>query len=405
MQITSGRMIKPLKCVVYGPEGIGKSTFASLAPYPLFCDVEDSTVHMDVRRLPKASSHQMILEEIAYVRANPSLCDTFVLDTADWAERICRENVCAKNGKSGIEDFGYGKGYSYVYEDFGKILNALDELLLCGINVIVTAHAIMRKFEQPDEMGAYDRWELKLNNSPKCSISNMLKEWADLVLFANYETIVVKNEDKKNKAQGGKRVMYTTHHPCWDAKNRFGLPDKLPFEFGQIAGLFLSKSAMQGKPVTLPDGGRQVAAPTVVGGNTCTGRAESSVPTGAKVNGENPKRLGICATGTEGNPPALRATSLEREADRVVEEFPVITDDEGNCPFEVQVPLSVHKPLADLMRQNAVAVEELQGAVGVAGYFPADMPITAYPMDFQMYLTTVWDKVLTVIKNNQKKER
>ena len=82
----------------------------------------------------------------------------------------------------------------------------------------------------------------------------------------------------------------------------------------------------------------------------------------------------------------------------------MITDDDEKCPFEVQVPPSVHKPLADLLRQNAVAVEELQSAVGVAGYVPADMPITAYPMDFQMYLTTVWDKVLTVVKNNRKKE-
>ena len=31
-----------------------------------------------------------------------------------------------------------------------------------GINVVLTAHAQIRKFEQPDEMGAYDRYELKL---------------------------------------------------------------------------------------------------------------------------------------------------------------------------------------------------------------------------------------------------
>lgn len=384
MQITSGRMIKPLKCVVYGPEGIGKSTFASLAPYPLFCDVEDSTVHMDVRRLPKASSHQMILEEIAYVKANPTLCDTFVLDTADWAERICRENVCAKNGKNGIEDFGYGKGYSYVYEDFGKILNALDELILCGINVIVTAHAIMRKFEQPDEMGAYDRWELKLNNSPKCSIANMLKEWADLVLFANYETIVVKNEDKKNKAQGGKRVMYTTHHPCWDAKNRFGLPDKLPFDFRQIAGLFLSKSAAA----------QNAAAPTGGPANPVSTVEDQD---GGRTHGCDPadKDGNACADGAAPGAPIPTST----------EEYPVITGEDETFPFDVQVPQSVYKPLADLMRQSVVSVEELQNAVGAAGYFPADMAITAYPKDFQMYLTTVWDKVLTVVKDNRKKEQ
>ena len=55
--------------------------------------------------------------------------------------------------------------------------------------------------------------------------------------FANYKTVVV-NIDGKNKAQGGKRIMYTSHHPCWDAKNRFGLPEELPFEFNSISHLF-----------------------------------------------------------------------------------------------------------------------------------------------------------------------
>lgn len=346
MEITSGKMQKPLKCVVYGPEGIGKSTFASLAPTPLFCDVEDSTAHMDVRRLPRATSYQMILDEIAYVKANPSLCDTFVLDTADWAERICRDNVCAKNGKTGIEDFGYGKGYSYVFEDFGRILNSLDELLLRGINVIVTAHAVMRKFEQPDEMGAYDRWELKLNNSPKCSIANMLKEWADLVLFANYETIVVKNsETKKNKAAGGQRVMYTTHHPCWDAKNRFGLPEKLPFDFRQVAGLFMQKSA---------------AAPAV--------------------------------------PPHVVTTPVQ-------ESFPLIEENDEQFPFDVEIPAGTPKALADLMRNNVVSERELIQVVAARGYFPADMKISDYPPDFvNGVLIGAWDQVFEMVKTLRKNQ-
>ena len=356
MQIISGRLQKPLKCVLYGPEGIGKSTFASMAPFPLFCDVEDSTVHMDVRRLPRATSYQMILEEINYVRANPQLCDTFVLDTADWAERLCRDNVCAKNGKSGIEEFGYGKGYSYIYEDFGRILNALDGLIAVGVNVIVTAHAIMRKFEQPDEQGAYDRWELKLNNSPKCSVANMLKEWADLVLFANYETIVVKNsETKKNKAQGGQRVMYTTHHPCWDAKNRFGLPEKLPLDFRQIAGLFLSKSAAAPVPTVAP--------------------VETAAPPAAPVN-----------------------MPVQQET------FPILHEADEVFPFDVQVPEGVPKALGDLMIHHVVSEREIVRAVADQGYFPANMSMSEYPKDFLLHLVSVWDQVLVIIKNNRKKE-
>lgn len=243
MQIITGIMPKATKAVLYGPEGIGKTSFAAKAPNPLFIDTEGSTTRLNVRRLPSPQSWAMVLEQVQWVLCNPQVCSTLVVDTADWAQRLCTDAVCARLKLSGIEDLGYGKGYSYVYEEFGRLLNLLDQVIDRGINVIVTAHAAMRKFEQPDEMGSYDRWELKLNNSQKCSIANMVKEWADMVLFANYETIVVKNENKKGKAQGGQRVMYTAHHPCWDAKNRFDLPEKLPFDYEKVAHCFLQPAA------------------------------------------------------------------------------------------------------------------------------------------------------------------
>lgn len=108
----------------------------------------------------------------------------------------------------------------YELEEIGRFLNSLDELIELGINVVLTAHAQLRKFEQPDEMGAYDRWELKLGKKTSSQISPILKEWADMILFVNYKTFSVATDDKgtKHKAQGGTRTMYTTHHPCWDAK-------------------------------------------------------------------------------------------------------------------------------------------------------------------------------------------
>ena len=59
-----------------------------------------------------------------------------------------------------------------------------------------------------------------------------------MLLFVNYQTVVEKSgsaPNAKNKVTGGRRVMYTTHHPCWDAKNRFGLPDEMPFDYAGIA--------------------------------------------------------------------------------------------------------------------------------------------------------------------------
>ena len=235
MQITRGKIPCAKKTVIYGPEGIGKSTFASMFPGVIFIDTEGSTKDMDVARLPFPSSWDMVMEEVRYAIANPYICQTLAVDTADWAEQLCMGHICNRYQKAGIEDFGYGKGYTFVQEEFGRFLNLLEELVEKGVNIVLNAHARMRKFEQPDEMGAYDRWEMKLSKQ----VSPMVKEWADMVLFANYKTHVVK-VDGRNKAQGGARVMYTAHHSCWDAKNRYGLPEELPFEYGAVAHIISS---------------------------------------------------------------------------------------------------------------------------------------------------------------------
>lgn len=239
MEIIRGVIPCAKKVVIYGPEGIGKSTFASKFPDPVFIDTEGSTNSMDVARLPKASSWQMLLDQVDYVRTHPTMCKTLVIDTIDWAESMCIRHICDKHRKSGIEDFGYGNGYVYVKEELGKFLNQLTEVVEVGVNVVLTAHAQIRKFEQPDELGAYDRWELKLGKKTASQTSPLIKEWADMLLFANYKTfsIAVDDKGKKRKAQGGERVMYTTHNACWDAKNRYGLPVLQHFPEAQVLGV------------------------------------------------------------------------------------------------------------------------------------------------------------------------
>ena len=213
MEIIKGVIPCAKKVVVYGPEGIGKSTFASKFPDPVFIDTEGSTNSMDVARLPKATSWQNLLDQVDYIRTHPDVCKTLVVDTIDWAESMCIQFICDKHRKFGIEDFGYGNGYTYVKEEIGRFLNRLSEVVEAGVNVVLTAHAQIKKFEQPDELGAYDRWELKLGKKTTSQTSPLIKEWADMLLFANYKTfsIAVDDKGKKRKAQGGERVMYTSH--------------------------------------------------------------------------------------------------------------------------------------------------------------------------------------------------
>lgn len=332
MEIIRGKMKSPIKTVIYGPEGIGKSTFASQFPDPLFIDTEGSTKHMDVSRLPAPRTWNEMRDEIHYVRDNPDVCKTLVIDTADWAEQLCIQEVCIKGGKTGIEDYGYGKGYTYLAEEFGRMLRALTEVNEKGIHIVITAHAALRKFEQPDESGAYDRWELKLQKKT----APLLKEWPDMLLFANYETIVIKDENGKAKAHGGKRVMYTSHHPVWDAKNRFGLDEKLDFSFGSIAHLFEAQ----------PE--------------------------------EKPKKK-------------KAAKKKEEEPAPVPEGFTEITEEEGR-PAENLVKLIA------LMQKDEIEEYEIQELVEKKKKYPEGTPITAYDEEFiQKAFLEQWDKVKSMI--------
>lgn len=234
LTLRKGPQARSIRCVIYGPEGIGKSTLASQFPDVIFIDYEHGTDTMDVARFDTPASYDELIELLNSI-AQEECCKSVVIDTADKLEQLITDYVCTKNGWKSIEDPGYGKGYTYLAEAWIEVLKACDLVVESGKNIVIVAHAQMRKFEQPEEMGAYDRWELKLQKKT----APLIKEWADMVLFLNYKNNIIEDpKTKSKKAVGGKRVMYTTHSPTYDAKNRFGLPDVMEMDFSEIAHIF-----------------------------------------------------------------------------------------------------------------------------------------------------------------------
>lgn len=233
--IQNTRKTKPMKVVLYGVEGIGKTTFVSHFPDPIFIDTEGSTGFIDAKKLPDPDDWAMLLEEIAYMAQSPQ-GKTLVIDTADWAEELAKQHLMAKHKWQAIDQTDYGTRYVALSNEIIRLLRGLEMVKNAGMNVVLTAHAVQKKFELPDQVGSFDRYVLKLEKRDAA----LIKEWCDMLLFANYKTTVVASGSGSKKATGGQRVMYTTHMPAWDAKNRLGLPDELPFEYGSIEGKFLA---------------------------------------------------------------------------------------------------------------------------------------------------------------------
>ena len=346
MELTRGLRQEPQRLVIYGPEAIGKSTLASQLPDPVFIDVEGSTADLDVFRAPSPSSWRSLIDMTNEFITNHHGRKTLVIDTADWAERLCISHVCASNNMTalgGQEDFG--RSYNLLETEWCRWLDSLSRVANSGMHICLLAHAKMRKFEVPDQEGAYDRWELKLERKSAAA----LKEWARCVLFLNYKTYVVAGDRKGDKAKGtgGKRVIYTSHHPVWDAKNRIGLADEVPLEYKSIAGLFAD-----------------IPAPTPTVTPVATSVAVAA-PTPASAPLQLPE-------------PALQpATAV--------------------APPPAGRPLFL-LPLLDLMQRDKVTEREIQLAVAKRGYYPADTPLDNYDAAFVAgRLVAHWPKVIDMV--------
>jgi hypothetical protein len=153
------------------------------------------------------------------------------LDTSDWLERFVAAGICKRDGKSDIEDYGYGKGYVTLENELVKILAKLDELRDKGMGIIILSHVKIKTFTDP-RGEVYDRYEMKGHQR----WTGILREWPDAVLFANitvFKTKIVGTA--KEKAIAGERLLHTIHSPAYDAKNRLNLPETVPMDWDALA--------------------------------------------------------------------------------------------------------------------------------------------------------------------------
>lgn len=238
-----GKLDRPSRVVLYGPEGIGKSTFGSKAPDPIFLGTEEGTAQLDVNRFPQPDDWNDVLSAVANLREEKHKVKTLVIDTLDWLEPLCWDQVCKKAGKPDIESFGYGKGYVAALDEWRSLLHRLDRLRNeRGVGIVMLAHSHIRTFKNP-EGEDFDRYELKLH----MKTSGLMKEWADCVLFANYETYTHDQDGRAKGVDSGSRVVHTERRAAFDAKNRYGLPEKIALEWSDFDG-----GVKSAEPVPIP---------------------------------------------------------------------------------------------------------------------------------------------------------
>lgn len=236
LNIQKNKKQRALKVLLYGVEGVGKTTLASQFPEPLFLDLDQGSDFMEVDRISDIDDFEILLLTLKEVEKTSY--KTVVIDTADKAEVLGVRHLLKKHRKNGLEDFGYGSGFTYLKELMEEFLRACNGLIQAGKNVVILAHSKLETIKDPLFEEEYQRHTLKFESKGGKQISPVFKEWADIMLFCNFETFLSTDKNGRTTAHGKKRVMYSERTQAFDAKNRFGLPAKMELDFKPIQHLF-----------------------------------------------------------------------------------------------------------------------------------------------------------------------
>lgn len=234
-QVTKGKIRKPRLVLMYGTDGVGKSTFGAEAPSPIFLGHEQGTDHLDVSRFPATNTWPEVLAALDALVKEAHSYKTLVVDSLDWLEPILFAHIIKDDAK-GVKTIetacgGYGKGYVEAMSRWqSEFISRLNLIRAKGMNVVLIAHSDTVNFHDPQMQVEYKRYELKLHKKA----SSVFREYVDAVLFANYETFVKKEGDAVRTYGDGARIIHTERRPGYDAKNRYGLPTTMALSWKEF---------------------------------------------------------------------------------------------------------------------------------------------------------------------------
>jgi AAA domain len=232
--ITSKKRFRPVFFCLYGAAGVGKSTFASEMPDPIFIQPERGLDQITVPKFPVPKTFIEFFAQLNALDKEDHDFKTVVIDTADALELLIWQRVCDEGKVRSIEEFGggYGKGYVRAREIWTGVLKQLTEMSE-RFNIALIAHSHIRSINDPALGTPYDTHEIKLH--PKSA--EIVKQMVDMLLFVQLETTIAKDSPKAKKGRGiisEDRIMRTAPGTGYEAKNRYQLENPMEFSWSAL---------------------------------------------------------------------------------------------------------------------------------------------------------------------------
>ena len=247
MKISSTLKVAPVRCVVYGAGGIGKSTMCAGAPGAVFIRTEQGLNNIDALAVDDPKTWEDIIKSVDFLANEPS-CKTLVIDSIDWAEPMCWDSLCRTKPTekgvfvSDIEDYGFGKGYKHAVGMWRHLISRLDKACDNGKNVVLIAHSqrkVVRNLSGED----YESCVIKLQELG----CNIIREWADVVGFAELDIDTISDGGKRKTAKAvssGRRVLRVGTSPAHCGKSKYSISDTIDLSWESLASAIEASRTM-----------------------------------------------------------------------------------------------------------------------------------------------------------------
>lgn len=232
--IRKSGIVQPPRVLIYGPAGVGKTTFGSHAPRAIFLPIEDGLGTLEVDAFPTPKTYIEVRDALNTLLTADHDYRVLVVDSLDWLEPLIWTHTCEMNKWQSIEQPGYGRGYVEALRYWREILDKISDLRAQKrMSTVLIGHSAVKRFEAPDAE-AFDRYVIKL----QAKAADLVSEHSDAIFFANQKFTTIQTEDRgrvRTRGTGsGERVMYTEERPAWVAKNRYALPEEMPLSWSEF---------------------------------------------------------------------------------------------------------------------------------------------------------------------------
>ena len=230
--IVTGQAFRPPRMIIYGPPGVGKTTFASKAPKPIFIQCEEGADVVGASRFPISTTYEEVLDNIDALMNEQHDYQRVVIDSIDWLQPMLNQSVCQANKWESIDAPQYQVGYYAAERTWRTFCTKLSNLRDAKKMItILIGHPEVKRFVAPDQE-PYDRYQIKIHRLA----SGVVTEHSDLIGFANFRTQTKEvdlgfNRKASRAIATGERVLYTQARPAFIAKSRYPIPDEINFEW------------------------------------------------------------------------------------------------------------------------------------------------------------------------------